>query len=283
MCSKIAIVTGSNKGIGYAIVKSLCEQFDGDVYLTARDIKRGETAVESLKKLGLKPKFHQLDITDEASIAKFKTFIEENYSGINVLINNAAILKFGGPELFGLEAEETLHVNYFCTKKLCNALFPLLLPGARVVNLSSSSGHLSNLTCSKLKKKFCSSQLTIEELDTLMQQFIDAAKMGTHEQYGWPNRAYTVSKVGISALTFIQQKAFDVDSRKDIVVNCVHPGYVATDMTKPMTVTSLAGKTLTNIERGAEAPVYLALLPNDEQNIKGQYVWSDRTIKDWYN
>ncbi|KAG8238526.1 hypothetical protein J437_LFUL018197 [Ladona fulva] len=51
-------------------------------------------------------------------------------------------------------------------------------------------------------------------------------------QNGWPNSAYVVSKVGVSALTRIQQRAFDADtSRPGIVVNAVHPGYVDTDMT----------------------------------------------------
>lgn len=35
-----------------------------------------------------------------------------------------------------------------------------------------------------------------------------------------------VSKVGISALTRIQQRQFDQDTREDVTVNCVHPGYV---------------------------------------------------------
>ena len=35
-CVKVAVVTGSNKGIGLAIVRSLCKQYDGTVYLTAR-------------------------------------------------------------------------------------------------------------------------------------------------------------------------------------------------------------------------------------------------------
>jgi carbonyl reductase 1 len=58
-----------------------------------------------------------------------------------------------------------------------------------------------------------------------------AAQTGTHQELGWPNSAYATSKIGISALTRIQQKAFDNDSRKDIIVNSVNPGYVDTDMT----------------------------------------------------
>ena len=46
---KVAVVTGSNKGIGFAIVRALCKKFDGDVYLTSRDEGRGKDAVETLK------------------------------------------------------------------------------------------------------------------------------------------------------------------------------------------------------------------------------------------
>lgn len=37
MSTKVAVVTGGNKGIGLAIVRALCKQFQGVVYLTARD------------------------------------------------------------------------------------------------------------------------------------------------------------------------------------------------------------------------------------------------------
>ena len=37
----VAVVTGSNKGIGLGIVRALCKKYQGDVYLTARDEARG--------------------------------------------------------------------------------------------------------------------------------------------------------------------------------------------------------------------------------------------------
>ena len=49
--SKVAVVTGSNKGIGFAIVKKLCQQFDGVVYLTSRNEERGKAAVAELEKV----------------------------------------------------------------------------------------------------------------------------------------------------------------------------------------------------------------------------------------
>ncbi|XP_060840951.1 carbonyl reductase [NADPH] 1-like [Rhopalosiphum padi] len=274
MAARLAIVTGGNKGIGYAIVKALCGLFDGDVYLTARDVGRGEAAVARLNELGLRPKFHQLDVTDAGSVAAFAKFVADNYAGIDVLVNNAAIaFKAAATEPFGVQAEETIRVNYFALRSVCDALFPLLVPGARVVNLSSSAGRLSLVPGDEHRQKLSSPLLTVDELDALMRLFVDKAKAGDHAQAGWPSSAYSVSKVGVSALTFIQQRAFDVDARADIVVNSVHPGYVDTDMTShkgPLT-----------IEQGAEAPVYLSLLPAGERNVKGCYVWNDKTVKDW--
>ena len=91
---RVAVVTGANKGIGLAIVRSLCKQFTGEVYLTARDEGRGQAAVALLKAEGLNPKFHQLDITSQESVDALKKFVLEKYGGIDVLVNNAGTLKY---------------------------------------------------------------------------------------------------------------------------------------------------------------------------------------------
>lgn len=273
---KVAVVTGGNKGIGYAIVKGLCEKYDGIVYLTARDVGRGEAAVSDLEKLGLKPKFHQLDITDQKSLETFHDFLKNEHGGIDVLVNNAAIAyKSAATEPMGVQAENTLRVNFFSLLNTCHVLFPLLRPHARVVNVSSSEGHLKKIPGELLRKKLSSSTLTEEQLTDLMKQFVTAAKSGNHQAEGWPNSSYRVSKVGVSALTFIQQRAFDADPREDLIVNAVHPGYVDTDMTShtgPLT-----------IEQGAEAPLYLALLPPDVKSPHGCYVWCNKAVVDWVN
>ena len=79
--SRVAIVTGSNKGIGLAIVRRMCKMFNGDVVLTARDESRGQEAVKLLQGEGLTPKFHQLDIASCDSISKVKEFLKANYGG----------------------------------------------------------------------------------------------------------------------------------------------------------------------------------------------------------
>ena len=80
--TRVAIVTGGNKGIGLAIVRSMCKTFDGDVVLTARDESRGQDAVKQLQGEGLDPKFHQLDIASRDSISKVKEFLTAHYGGI---------------------------------------------------------------------------------------------------------------------------------------------------------------------------------------------------------
>ena len=51
-----------------------------------------------------------------------------------------------------------------------------------------------------------------------------------HEDHGWPDRCYVVSKIALSALTRIQQREFDRDGREDLIVNSADPGWVDTDM-----------------------------------------------------
>jgi carbonyl reductase 1 len=48
--------------------------------------------LNKLEKLGLKAKFHQLDIGDRGSIDRLAKFVRETYGGLDVLVNNAAIL-----------------------------------------------------------------------------------------------------------------------------------------------------------------------------------------------
>ncbi|CAB3241411.1 unnamed protein product [Arctia plantaginis] len=268
MATKVAVVTGSNKGIGYAIVRGLCKRFDGVVYLTARDVERGKKAVEELNKEGLKPEFHQLDITDKKSLESFRDYIKSKYEGIDILVNNAAIaFKHSATEPVSVQAEQTLFVNYFSLVSTCDILFPLLKNGGRVVNISSSCGHLSLIPSKDLREKLKDEKLTIPELSKLMQQYVDAAKEGT-QAAEWGNSSYVVSKVGVTALSNIQQRMLN---SKDIKVNSVHPGYVDTDMTShkgPLT-----------IEEGAAAPLFLAL--DAEDSVRGKYVWYTKEIVEW--
>ena len=173
-------MTGSNKGIGYGIVMGLCKNFDGDVYLTSRDVCRGQTAVDEMRKLGLNPHFHQLDIDDEQSVITLRDFLLEKYGGLDILVNNAAIYyPMSTPkEEYGEKARKVITTNYFNTLRACDFLFPILRPHARVVNLTSDDGHLLKIAgkepeATNLRTRFASPDLTIEQLNKLMHEFIE--------------------------------------------------------------------------------------------------------------
>ena len=60
-------------------------------YVSARSEERGLAAVQGLKKEGVSPCFHQLDITDHDSIVKLHNHIKEKYGGLDLLVNNAGM------------------------------------------------------------------------------------------------------------------------------------------------------------------------------------------------
>eukprot|EP00061_Rhincodon_typus_P003021 g19093.t1 len=129
MSQRVAVVTGANKGIGLEVVRALCRQFEGDVYLTSRDRERGQQALHELQQEQLKPFYHQLDITDRQSIRELCTFMTHKYGGIDVLINNAGIaFKVADTTPFGIQAEVTLATNFFGTRDVCTELLPIIKP-----------------------------------------------------------------------------------------------------------------------------------------------------------
>uniref|UniRef100_A0A3Q3AXJ0 Carbonyl reductase 1 n=1 Tax=Kryptolebias marmoratus TaxID=37003 RepID=A0A3Q3AXJ0_KRYMA len=200
MPKMVAVVTGSNKGIGLAIVRELCKQFQGDVYLTARQVGRGQAAVESLASEGLKPLFHQLDIDDVNSITTAAAFFKDKYGGVDVLINNAGIaFGVGDTTPFPVRAEVTLKTNFFATRDMLTHFWQIIKAGGRVVNVSSALSSSALQQCSsELQQRFRSEDMTEDELVGLMQRFVDEAKRGEHKQDGWPDTAYGVSKLGLT-------------------------------------------------------------------------------------
>ncbi|XP_071071052.1 carbonyl reductase [NADPH] 1 isoform X2 [Dasypus novemcinctus] len=198
--SRVALVTGANKGIGFAITRELCRRFSGDVVLTARDAARGRAAVQQLQAEGLSPRFHQLDIDDPQSIRVLRDFLRREYGGLDVLVNNAGIAFKG-----------------------------------RVVNVSSFVSVSALGSCSpELQQKFRSETITEEELAGLMNKFVEDTKNGVHQKEGWPNTAYGVTKIGVTVLSRIQARQLNEQRRGDkILLNACCPGWVRTDMAGP--------------------------------------------------
>jgi len=269
---RVAVVTGANKGIGFAIVRKLCKEFSGTVILTARDEQRGQDAVRQLKTEGATPIFHQLDIVSPESIEKMKTFLLEKYGSLDLLVNNAGVAyKRASTAPFSEQAEETLRTNFHGTLKMCKAMLPILRPHARLVNISSHLGGLSQLS-EELQRKFSSPTLTEETLVNLMDQFVQDVKDGVYSQRGWSNSAYGTSHIGIIALTRVLARTITADPRGDILINSCDPGWVRTDMAGP--------KATKSPDQGAETPVYAALLPPNAGKPHGEFL-KDKMILDW--
>uniref|UniRef100_A0A6P7H0I5 carbonyl reductase (NADPH) n=1 Tax=Diabrotica virgifera virgifera TaxID=50390 RepID=A0A6P7H0I5_DIAVI len=270
---KVAVLTGGNKGIGYATIKGLCERFDGIVYLTARDVTRGKSAVAKLEKENLKAVFHQLDIDSQTSVDEFRNFIEKEHGGLDLLINNAAICFWSAaPNPTFAQSSQTIETNYFGTVRVCEALFPLLRNNTRVVNVSSCEGHLLKIPSENLRREFSRNDLTIPELNQLIGKFLKAVEIEKHREDGWGGSTYGVSKVAVSALTFIQQRMFDEEQpNRNISINAVYPGFVKTDMTEH--------HGFLTPEEGAKSSLFAAL----DADLKGKYIWTDCSLVDWYS
>ncbi|XP_075670621.1 short-chain dehydrogenase/reductase 1-like isoform X1 [Castanea sativa] len=275
---RYAVVTGANKGIGFGICRKLASN-GIMVVLTARDEKKGLEAVEKLRESGLSDHvvFHQLDVADHASISSLVDFIKTKYGKLDILVNNAGIpgaiidgdaLADSGNDMQGANvnwskiltetyklAEECLKTNYYGAKGMIEALLPILQlsNSPRIVNVSSSMGHLKKIPNEWAKEKLGDAKsLTEERVDEVLNEFLKDFKEGSLETKGWPRytSAYVLSKAALNAYTRIVAKKFP-----SFQVNCVCPGYVKTDINH--------NTGYLTIDEGAESAVKLVLLPNN--------------------
>ncbi|KAK1438365.1 hypothetical protein QVD17_04173 [Tagetes erecta] len=278
---RCAVVTGANKGIGFEICRQLA--LEGiEIILTARNESRGVEAVNKLNASGISNViFHQLDITDSKSVQNLVKFIESRFKKLDILVNNAAesgivcvdINKFkeGGAymqvtddnvdNLTGLIeepydlGERCLNINYYGTKRVTDALIPLLQlsKSPRVVNVSSVYGDLHWFPNEELKQELHDIEnLTEERIDEVIQCFLKDFKVAKLRENRWPLTcsAIKVSKAALNAYTRLMARKF-----QNILINAVNPGYVVTDMSSQTGILT--------VEEGAKGLLMAALLPDD--------------------
>lgn len=251
--SRIAAITGANKGIGYHIALQLAQsgRFT-HIVLACRDQNRGLEAQQKIQhQLLLKAKgegegggenvdadadvsisYEQLTIGDEESHTHFYNVMNEKYGGkVDVLINNAATAYKGSdPTPFHEQCKPTLDINFRGTLAFTDKMIPLLRKGndARIVNVASMAGRLKQIKSTELKEQFTDPNLTKEKLISLVDQFEQDVIAGTHSQRGWGGSNYGMSKLALVALTKVWARE---EAGHGIKVNCCCPGYCDTDMT----------------------------------------------------
>ena len=190
--NKIAVVTGANRGIGFAVAKGLLEK-GVKVIVTSRNEKDGKDAMKELAEYG-DAIYHQLDVTDLGSIKRLVAFLEEQFGKLHILVNNAGINYDTWQNTINADLDQvrdTIETNLMGPWQTIQEMLPLLKEsqGANVVNVSSGAGSLASQTGDR--------------------------------------PGYSVSKLALNGLTLQFSRLL---KEEKILINSVCPGWVRTDM-----------------------------------------------------
>lgn len=124
--SRVAIVTGGNRGIGYEVCKELSKS-GCRVVLTSRNEVEGKKAVASLPAHD-NISYHKLNVTDIKDISCLREWILKKYGRLDILINNAGIYLDEGVSVFEVDekiVQETLDANFYGAFHMCRAFVQL--------------------------------------------------------------------------------------------------------------------------------------------------------------
>jgi NAD(P)-dependent dehydrogenase (short-subunit alcohol dehydrogenase family) len=187
---RVALVSGGNRGIGLEIVRQLAERGITTI-LGSRDEGSGREAAKAISGDVI---VRGLDVSDEKTVGRLASFVEEEFGRLDVLVNNAGITNDEGQR--GVDADlervrEALETNLLGAWRLCEAAIPSMRRHGygRIVNISTGMAAL--------------------------------------EDMGGGSPGYRVSKTGLNALTRILASEL---RGSGILVNSVCPGWVQTDM-----------------------------------------------------
>jgi NAD(P)-dependent dehydrogenase (short-subunit alcohol dehydrogenase family) len=201
---KIVLITGANKGIGFATARHLAES-GHIVLLGARDPQRGTAAATTLAGQGLDVRFVRVDVTDPTTIAAAAELINAEHGRLDILVNNAGVSRdrpHPPSELPVASLREIYETNVFGVVAVTNAMLPLLRksPAGYIGNVSSGLGTVAFLT----------------DPDSPLSQYANLL-------------GYNSSKAALNAITLIY--AHELRST-GIRVNAVSPGFCATDLNR---------------------------------------------------
>jgi NAD(P)-dependent dehydrogenase (short-subunit alcohol dehydrogenase family) len=193
--SRVALVTGANRGIGLEVCRQLAV-LGHRVVLTARDLSKARAAAATLGSSG-SVSAAQLDVVDAGSIRALADDLARNGQHVDVLVNNAAILLDENEAIVDLPADRlrmTLETNLFAPIAVSQAFVPGMVSRGygRIVNVSSEAGQLES--------------------------------MSTYAP------AYSMSKAALNAFT---RQLAAATRGSGVLVNSACPGWVRTDMGGP--------------------------------------------------
>ena len=238
----IAIVTGASAGIGLETARGLAKK-NFDLVLVSRSLKKLNSIKHDLEsQYSISCDVFSYDLSLIKSNIKFHEEAVNKFRRIDVLINNAGAI-FMEKTITDEGLEKTFALNHMSYFVLSN-LFIESFTSIRVINVSSEAHR--------------GIKLNLDDLQNNIGYF------------GW--HAYKRSKLANIYLTYELAKRHE---KKDITVNCLHPGLVNSDFANN---NSLRYKIMSSLikcfgistREGALTPIYLASEENLE-NISGLY------------
>jgi NAD(P)-dependent dehydrogenase (short-subunit alcohol dehydrogenase family) len=184
--NKYALVTGGNKGIGFAIGQGLLKA-GFEVILAARSLDKAKDAMEKLQSDKVHPLV--LDVADDNSIHDAAETVQREFSQLDVLINNAGIYPDEGVNILTIERhllDQTMQTNTFGSIRTAQAFLPLLekASAARVINVSSGYGALDGLSAGV--PSYCLSKLALNGATIMLAEALQPKGMAVFAMCpGW--------------------------------------------------------------------------------------------------
>jgi len=243
--TKIALVTGANRGLGQATARQLGE-LSMTMLIGSRDPERGEHAAAALRRDGIDAVALTIDVDSDVSVRDAAIAVSEQYGRLDILVNNAGILPeaTAGTAATPVDIDlftRTFETNVFGAVRMIQHFVPLLLrsPSGRIVNVSTTMGSLSDQA--------------------------DPAS----RYYGVVAPAYRASKAALNSVTIAVAKSL---AGTPVKITSLCPGWIQTDLGG---VENRAAAPLT-ADEAARIVVAMALLADDEPS--GQFVSADGTV-----
>jgi NAD(P)-dependent dehydrogenase (short-subunit alcohol dehydrogenase family) len=139
--SRVALISGGNRGIGRAVGEGLAA---AGLTVVAGARHPGGATLDS----GIE--VQQLDVTDQSSVDAALAAVRERHGRLDVLVNSAGVLSWDEPPATDADFDlmhATLDVNLFGAWRLTKAALGLMreAPEARIVSLTSGMGQLSDM------------------------------------------------------------------------------------------------------------------------------------------
>jgi len=233
--ARIALVTGANQGIGFALVEGLAARMGPDdlVLLTGRNAAR---VADAAARVAMAPgttsrvEGRVLDVGDAAAVAQLAADLGQRHGGVDIVLSNAsARITPDRPQ--PEQADEFIEVANGGTSAMLRSFGPVLRPGGRLVVVASSLGTLGNLDA-RMHPLF--EDASLDEVDEVVESWRAAVHAGTAQDLGWPAWINVPSKVAqVAAVRAVAKQRRARDLREGTLVAAVCPGLVDTEASRP--------------------------------------------------